>query len=165
MLSLPDNTAEAQEFRDRNTGLRLNPEMMKRARELEMQYMDELKVLEDSDRDACMAETGRPPIPTDWVDINKGGALRPNYRSRLVCQAEDWGATFAATTPYEAFRLQLSLPMTGPRSESQGNRASSFTAVCRVLALDMPRGVQIGANTACLCSWSGRCAGVTKAMQ
>ena len=37
-------------------------------RKVEMQYMDELKVLEDSDRDACMAETGRPPIPTDWVE-------------------------------------------------------------------------------------------------
>ena len=49
------------------TGLPLNPEMVKKGRELEMQYM-ELKVLEDSDRDACMAEMGRPPIPTDWVD-------------------------------------------------------------------------------------------------
>ena len=49
----------------------LNPEMVKEARELEMQYTEELKVLEDSDRDVCMTETGRPPIPTDWVDINK----------------------------------------------------------------------------------------------
>ena len=30
-----------------------------------MQYTDELKVLEDSDRDTCMAETDRPSIPTD----------------------------------------------------------------------------------------------------
>ena len=51
-----------------------------------MQYMEDLKVLEDSDLDACMAETGRPPIPTDRVDINKGDSLRPNHRSRLVCQ-------------------------------------------------------------------------------
>ena len=83
-LRLPDNTTDAQEFRHRSTVLPLNPEMVKRARELEMQYMDELKVLQDSDRDACMAQTGRPPIPTDWVD--KGDSLRPNYRSRLVCQ-------------------------------------------------------------------------------
>ena len=54
-----------------------------------------------------MAETSRPPIPTDWVDINKGGSLGPNYRSRLVCQetrgrstidVEDWTAMFAANT-------------------------------------------------------------------
>ena len=63
LLSLPDNADGDQEFRDRSTGLPLNPEMVKKARELEMQQMEELKVLEDSDRDACMTETGRPPIP------------------------------------------------------------------------------------------------------
>ena len=57
--------------------LQLNLEMVKRARELEMQYMDELKVLDDSDRDTCMAETVRPPITTDWVDIDKGDSIRP----------------------------------------------------------------------------------------
>ena len=116
LLSLPDSADGDQEFRDRSTGFPLNPEMVKKAIELEMHYMEELKVLEDSDRDACMAATGRPPILTDWVDINKGDSLRPNYRSRLVCQetrgqstidVEDWAATFAATPPYEAFKLQL----------------------------------------------------------
>ena len=115
LLSIPDSTDTAQEFRDRSTGLPLNPEMVKRARELEMQCMEELKVLEDSDRDTCTVEAGRPPIPTDWVDVNKGDSIRPNYRSRLVCQetpgrstidVEDWAATFAATPPHEAFRLQ-----------------------------------------------------------
>ena len=47
-----------------------------------MQDMEELKVLQDSDRDPCMAETGRPPIPTAWVDINKGDSPRPNHRTR-----------------------------------------------------------------------------------
>ena len=65
LLSLPDSTAHAQECRDKSIGLPLNPEMVKRARELEMQYMEEVKVLEDSDRDACTAETGPPPIATD----------------------------------------------------------------------------------------------------
>ena len=107
LLSLPDNDDGDQEFRDTSTGLPQKAEMVKKARELELQYM-ELKVLEDSHRDACMAETGRPPIPTGWVDINKGDTLRPNYRSRLVCQetrrrstidVEDWAARFAATSP------------------------------------------------------------------
>ena len=107
----------------------LNPEMVKRARELLMRHIDELHVLENSDRDTCTAGTGRPPIPTDWVGIDKGGSIRPNHRSRLVCQetrqrstidVEDWAATFAAT-PYEAFRLQLSLIMTGPRSQIEGD--------------------------------------------
>ena len=51
LLSLPDSTDSAQEFRDKSTGLPLNPEMVREARDLEMQHMDELKVLEDSDRD------------------------------------------------------------------------------------------------------------------
>ena len=58
LLTLPDNADGDQEFRDRSTGLPLNPEMVKKARELEMQYM-----------------------VRGW-----GDSLRPNYRSRLVCQ-------------------------------------------------------------------------------
>ena len=34
---------------------------------------------------------------------------------------EDWAATFAATPPHEAFKLQLSLMMTGPRSQVEGD--------------------------------------------
>ena len=130
LLSLRDNADGDQEFRDRSTGLPLNPEVVRKAREHEMQHVEELKVLEDSDRDAFMAGTGRPPIPTDWVDINKDDSLRPNDRSRLVCQetrgrstidVEDWAATFAATPPCEAFKLQLSLMMTGARSQVEGD--------------------------------------------
>ena len=67
--------------------------------------MDELKVLENSNREKCVTETGRATTPTDWVDINKDDPLRQNYRSRLVCQetrgrstidAKDWAATFEA---------------------------------------------------------------------
>ena len=104
--------------------------MVKRARELKAQYMDELKVLEDSHRDTCMAETGRPPIPPVWIDIDTVDSIRPNYRSRPVFQetrgrstndVEDWAAAFAATLPYEAFCLQLSMMMTGPRSQIDGD--------------------------------------------
>ena len=37
LLSLPDNVTDVQEFRDRSTGLPLDPEMVRKARELEMQ--------------------------------------------------------------------------------------------------------------------------------
>ena len=77
-----------------------------------------------------MTETGRPPILTGWVDVNKGDSLRPNCRSRLVCQeargrstidVEDWAATFAATPPHEAFKLQLSL-----MTQAQGHRSKEM---------------------------------------
>ena len=43
LLSLPDNATDVQEFRDRSIGLPLDPEMVRKARELEMRYMDELE--------------------------------------------------------------------------------------------------------------------------
>ena len=39
---------------------------------------------------------------------------------RSTIDVEDSAATFAATPPYEAFRLQLILMMTGPRSQIDG---------------------------------------------
>ncbi|CAK0837947.1 unnamed protein product, partial [Prorocentrum cordatum] len=127
LLARPATTEEEKVFRDRCTGLPLDPERVRSARAEEMRYIEELKVLELSDHETCIQETGSPPIPTDWVDIDKGDPSRPNYRSRLVARetrrrttidADDWAATFAATPPYEAFRLQLSLLMTGPRPEN-----------------------------------------------
>ena len=127
LLARPATTVEEQIIRDRCTGLPLDPVRVQAARAEEMSFMDELKVLLLSDWETCIHETGRPPIPTDWVDIDKGDPAHPCYRSRLVAQEtrrrstidiDDWAATFAATPPYEAFRLQLSLLMTGARPEN-----------------------------------------------
>ena len=123
---LPKDSAEKQVF-DKSTGLPLDPQLVKASRAEEMAYMEELEVLKPSTEDACLAATGRPPIPTAWVDIDKGDRERPNVRSRLVAQETrwrsaldptDWAATFAATPPYEAFKMQLSMLMTGARPES-----------------------------------------------
>ena len=62
----------------------MDPAMVKKTRELEMQYMDELQVLEASYRDTDMAGRGRPPIPTDWVDLDIGDSSRNNHMRRLV---------------------------------------------------------------------------------
>ena len=40
------------------------------------------KVLESE----CWRVTGKPPIGTRWVDINKGDDEVPEYRSRLAAQ-------------------------------------------------------------------------------
>ena len=34
----------------------------------------------------CYSKTGKAPIGVKWVDINKGDAVHPEYRSRLVAQ-------------------------------------------------------------------------------
>ena len=91
--------------------------------------------------DECLAEAGRRPVPCRWVDIDKGDARNPKVRSRLVCQetkrrstieANDWTAVFAATPPYEAFRMQVSLALTGERpSDASQEQVLSFYDISR----------------------------------
>jgi hypothetical protein len=60
----------------------------------------------------CWRETGKAPIGSKWVDVNKGDATKPLIRSRFVVKeiatykSDDF---FAATPPLESFRLLLSL--------------------------------------------------------
>ena len=52
----------------------------------------------------CRRETGKEPIGTRWVDVNKGDRENPEYRSRLVAQEINTGRRddlFAATPPLE----------------------------------------------------------------
>ena len=66
-------------------------------------------------------------IGTKWIDIDKGDADRPNYRSRLVAQEfntgigrDPYGENFAATPPIESLRSLLSVAAT---RRSDGNRS------------------------------------------
>ena len=61
----------------------------------------------------CYEVTGKAPIDTRWIDINKGGTQNPNYRSRLVAKEIKRGTAsapdvFAATPPIEALRFIMS---------------------------------------------------------
>ena len=59
--------------------------------------------------------TGRPPIGTRWVDINKGCEVFLEYRSRLVAQEikmDKREELFAATPPLEAKNLLFSMAVT-----------------------------------------------------
>ncbi|MCP2505128.1 MAG: hypothetical protein NLN65_07530, partial [Candidatus Poseidoniaceae archaeon] len=63
----------------------------------------------------CWEKTGKAPIKTKWIDINKGDRIHEEYRSRLV--AKDFNTDkrpdlFAATPPLEALKYLLSLWMT-----------------------------------------------------
>lgn len=65
----------------------------------------------------CMEETGSPPLKGRWIDINKGDARNPKYRSRWVAKqfrgldSDEW---FAATPPIESLRMVLSDAMAVP---------------------------------------------------
>ena len=81
----PPESAEEAEFLDQATGLRtpgpLDPERVRAARAEEWEYM-ELKIMEEASLDEALAETGRQPIPTRWVDLDKGDKDAPKVRSR-----------------------------------------------------------------------------------
>ena len=85
-------------------------------------------------REATMAQclaAGCKPIPTRWLDTNKGDDKAPNIRSRLVAQEtrnrstlgeEDAASVFAATPPLEALKLLFSLTMSGQLGISESAR-------------------------------------------
>ena len=86
----------------------------------------------------CWANTGKEPIGTRWVDINKGDESNPDYRSRLVAQEindskrED---LFAATPPLEAKKLLFSLAVT----EGCGYQAGCRDNGCSIDFIDVRR--------------------------
>ena len=67
------------------SGEELDPTLMKEARQMEMKYVEEMKVYDRVPR-AQQKETGGKIIGVRWVDVNKGDATKTDYRSRLVGQ-------------------------------------------------------------------------------
>ena len=80
-----------------------------------MQLYDKVPVEE------CMRMTGRKPISTRWIDINKGDVSNPNYRSRLVAReinTHKRNDLFAATPPLEALKMIPAMTATANKGES-----------------------------------------------
>ena len=68
-------------------------------------------VYEKGSIDQCHRESGKRPIGTRWVDVNKGDKQSPKVRSRLVAQevnTHKQPELFAATPPIEYTRLFVS---------------------------------------------------------
>jgi hypothetical protein len=63
----------------------------------------------------CWRETGRGPVSTKWVDVNKGSEDRPDVRCRLVARdykpkgEKDREDLFAAMPPLEAKKMLFKL--------------------------------------------------------
>ncbi len=101
-----------KEVYDEITGAALPPDLVKQARAEELTFMREWGVWRRTPIAECWAATGKAPIGTKWVDVNKGDAKQPLIRSRFVVKeiatykSDDF---FAATPPLEALRLLLSM--------------------------------------------------------
>ena len=106
---------EARKYWDDLSSKALNPRLVTKARAEEMREFAKRNVYEKVPIEDCWANTGRDPIGTRWVDVNKGDVINPEYRSRLVAQEiktykrED---LFAATPPLEATKLLISTAVT-----------------------------------------------------
>ena len=88
-----------------------DPHLLREARLEELQFMEKIGVWEPSSWEECVQQTGRPPITTKWVDVDKGRDGEVLVRSRLVARdfktkGDDRGFdVFAATPPLEMKRL------------------------------------------------------------
>jgi hypothetical protein len=78
--------SEARQYWDDLSGKELNPKLVKKAREEEMKEVNKHNVYVKVPIEECWANTGKEPIGTRWVDVNKGDDVNPEYRSRLVAQ-------------------------------------------------------------------------------
>ena len=113
------------------TNAELQPGLVRAARKLEMDYFERLGVYERVPR-SHQVLTGGIVIGVRWVDVNKGDASDPEYRSRLVGRefaVEKDDALYAATPPLEALRLIIS--HAGTDTESGGRRALMINDVRR----------------------------------
>ena len=92
------------------SGAALDPEMVVKARQLEMDYFRKMGVYHKITR-KTMQQHGGKTIGTRWIDIKRGDEKMPDYRSRLVGKEFNVGsdpALYAATPPLEALRLVVS---------------------------------------------------------
>jgi hypothetical protein len=88
-----------------------DPKLLQEARMEEVSFMQNIGVWEPSTWEECMQKTGKAPITTKWVDVDKGRDGEVLVRSRLV--ARDFKSkndernfdVFAATPPLEMKRL------------------------------------------------------------
>ena len=92
----------------------------------------------------CWEVTGQDPIAVRWVDINKGDAAHPDYRSRLVAKefrTDVRPELYAATPPSECLRLLLSQLASDPNKQlmyADVSRAYFYAKAVRPVYVQLP---------------------------
>jgi hypothetical protein len=122
--SVSQSLGEQAKFWDDMSGEELEGEGVRKAREEEMEEFKKHEVYEKVPLSECWEKTGKYPIGTRCVDINKGDRENPEYRSRLVAQEINTGKgdnIFAATPPLEALKMLISI-VTSEKGVIEGER-------------------------------------------
>ena len=89
----------------------MDPKEVYKARKEEVKFIRDMKLYDKVPISECWEKTGKAPIGTKWLDINKGDVAKPNYRSRCVAKEiayDKQDGLFAATPPLEVMKLILS---------------------------------------------------------
>ena len=137
----PDEENHEEEigmFWDDMSGKELNPSLVRKAREDEMEEFRKHKVYVKVPIEKCIRKTGKKPLGSRWVDIKKGDDENPEYRSRLVAKEikkDNSQDLFAATPPLEAKKLLMSLAMPEGVGYERGKEQSGM----RIDSVDVRR--------------------------
>ena len=126
------------EYVDDMSGKPLRADLVQVARGEEMAKFGQNEVYTKVPISECVAVTGKQPIGSRWIDINKGDEAVPNYRSRLVAKEIRRGPNeemFAATPPLEAKKCLFSMCTT----QFARGRCSNFHGKNKLLFIDVSR--------------------------
>ena len=153
---------QEQEYWDSASGQPLDPELVRKARHEEVQYIRQSKLYNIVPIEECYQYTRRAPIKGKWVDLNKGDNEHKQYRSRYCAKEFNKGANpelFAATPPLEALRALVSI-VASNRHVKEGedmvlmladvSRAFFYAPVTRRVYVDLPP--EEGVDTSKFCA-------------
>ena len=71
---------------DERTGEALDPNLVRTAEGEEIAFLKRIDLYVETDVAECWAKTGKAPISTKWVKVNKGTVEAPEVRCRLVAR-------------------------------------------------------------------------------
>ena len=102
---------ESEAYYDDKTGKQLQAKLVKAAEEEELAFMNDLGVGEETTLEECWRQTGKAPITTKFVRVNKGSVDEPDVRGRLCARdfkvkgGKSSVELFASMPPLEAKKL------------------------------------------------------------
>ena len=117
VVNLEDEEGNQHEEQWEGDNEELDSEKVDEARGEEVGFMQGIGVWVKSTNEECWEMTGKAPVTTKWVDINKGRDGEVNVRSRLVARGfkvkgdDRQFEVFAAMPPVEAKRLLFRMAM------------------------------------------------------
>ena len=142
------NSIREGKYWDDAKGGWLDPVLVRKAREEEMQYVKKHAVYEKVPMSQCWKETEKNPIKTGWADTNKGTSECPNIRSRWVAKEYNTGPSpdfFSATSPLEGVKLVISEAASSKQKETvllviDVRRAYFYARATRRVYIELPEG-------------------------